>query len=124
MVVKVGLPVARESASTGGSLISEEKLKQLYVTMLHCRLLAERARSLRGPAAALYRASAGQEAIATGFTIDLTAQDSIVTAPHDAIAHLAKGVPLIDLVSQLNARPLPPANGLRWGPPRSLRPKR
>ena len=35
---------AAEGVSTGGSLISDAKLKQLYTTMLQCRLLTERAR--------------------------------------------------------------------------------
>ena len=34
-------------SATGGSLIDDAKLKQLYATMLQCRLLTEHARSLR-----------------------------------------------------------------------------
>ena len=91
-------------SSTGGSLIDDAKLKQLYATMLQCRLLTEHARRLRTQGRALYSASLGQEAIATGCVIDLRPQDTIALAPHDSIASLVKGVPLSDIVAQLYAR--------------------
>jgi pyruvate dehydrogenase E1 component alpha subunit len=96
---------AAAAVSTGGSLISSAKLKQLYATMVQCRLLTERARVLRdqAPSAGLYAASMGQEAIATGCAIDLRSQDTIALAPHDSIASLAKGVPLDDIVAQIYA---------------------
>jgi TPP-dependent pyruvate/acetoin dehydrogenase alpha subunit len=89
--------------STGGSLIDDAKLKQLYATMLQCRLLTEHARSHRRYGA-LYSASMGQEAIATGCAIDLSPQDTIALAPHNSIASLVKGAPLSDIVAQLHAR--------------------
>jgi TPP-dependent pyruvate/acetoin dehydrogenase alpha subunit len=88
--------------STGGSLIDDAKLKQLYVTMLQCRLLTEHARTHRRYGA-LYSASMGQEAIATGCAIDLSPQDTIALAPHNAIASLVKGAPLRDIVAHLQA---------------------
>lgn len=90
-------------SATGGSLIDDAKLKQLYATMLQCRLLTEHARSLRNPRRVLYSASLGQEAIATGCAIDLRSQDTIALAPHDSIAGLVKGVALSDIVAQLHA---------------------
>ena len=48
MAGKVGQATAAAAVSTGGSLISDAKLKQLYTTMVQCRLLTERARRLRG----------------------------------------------------------------------------
>jgi len=102
MAGKVGAPPATASIATGGSLISNAKLQQLYVTMLQCRLLTERARRLRK--AAPYRASMGQEAIATGCAIDLRPEDTIVPAPRDLIAGLVKGVPLGTIVAQLPTR--------------------
>ena len=96
-------------SATGGSLIDDAKLKQLYATMLRCRLLTEHARSLRNrPTHVLYYASLGQEAIATGCAIDLRPQDTIALAPHDSIAGLVKGVALSDIVAQLYARPAEP----------------
>jgi TPP-dependent pyruvate/acetoin dehydrogenase alpha subunit len=89
--------------STGGSLISDAKLKQLYATMLECRLLAQHALRLRNQRRALYSASLGQEAIATGCVIDLAPEDTVVLAPGGAIAGLVKGAELSDLMSQLYA---------------------
>ncbi|MGC2403558.1 MAG: thiamine pyrophosphate-dependent enzyme [Acidobacteriaceae bacterium] len=90
-------------SSTGGSLISDTKLKQLYATMLHCRLLSEHARSLRGRRRDLYSASLGQEAIVTGCAVDLRSYDSLILAAHQPIAALAKGAKLKDLISRLYA---------------------
>ena len=103
MAGKVGRTTAAVSA--GGSLISDVKLKQLYATMVQCRMLTERACRLRGRprSAALYAASMGQEAIATGCAIDLLPGDTIALAPHNSIASLVKGVPLGDIVAQMYA---------------------
>jgi acetoin:2,6-dichlorophenolindophenol oxidoreductase subunit alpha len=87
--------------STGGSLISNEKLKQLYATMMQCRMLSDRARKLHESSTGPYAASRGQEALATGCTIDLEPTDTIALAPHDSIAGLVKGVPLGDIVGQM-----------------------
>ena len=79
MAGKVGQATAAAAVSTGGSLISDAKLKQLYATMVQCRLLTERVCRLRGKprSAGLYAASMGQEAIATGCAIDLQPEDTI-----------------------------------------------
>ncbi len=107
MAGKVGQATAAAAVSTGGSLISDAKLKQLYATMVQCRLLTERACRLRGQprSAGLYAASIGQEAIATGCAIDLQPEDTIALGPQNAIAGLVKGVPLGDIVAQIYARP-------------------
>jgi TPP-dependent pyruvate/acetoin dehydrogenase alpha subunit len=106
MAGKVGRTTAAAVVSTGGSLISDVKLKQLYATMVQCRMLTERACRLRGQprSAALYAASMGQEAIATGCVIDLLPDDTIALSPHNSIASLVKGVPLDDIVAQMYAR--------------------
>jgi TPP-dependent pyruvate/acetoin dehydrogenase alpha subunit len=107
MAGKVGQATAAAAVSTGGSLISDAKLKQLYATMVQCRLLTERACRLRGQprSAGFYAASMGQEAIATGCAIDLQPEDTIALGPQNAIAGLVKGVPLGDLVAQIYERP-------------------
>jgi TPP-dependent pyruvate/acetoin dehydrogenase alpha subunit len=101
-----------DDRSNGGSLISDAKLKQLYTTMLQCRLLTERARRAhnRNGSASLYAASMGQEAIATGCAIDLRPEDTI--ASHESvtsriIAGLVKGVPLNAIVAELYANDQP-----------------
>jgi TPP-dependent pyruvate/acetoin dehydrogenase alpha subunit len=103
---------AAEAVSTGGSLISDAKLKQLYTTMLHCRLLTERARRAhsRNGSSALYAASVGQEAIAAGCAIDLRPEDTI--ASHESIASriiagLVKRAPLNSTVAELYANGAP-----------------
>jgi TPP-dependent pyruvate/acetoin dehydrogenase alpha subunit len=90
---------------TGGSLISDAKLKQLYATMLECRLLAQHALRLRNQRRAFYSASLGQEAIAAGCVIDLEPDDTVVLAPGGSIAGLVKGAELSELMGQLYAPP-------------------
>jgi pyruvate dehydrogenase E1 component alpha subunit len=90
-------------SSTGGSLIDDTKLKQLYATMLRCRLLTERARPLRR-SKTLFDTSQGQEAIATGCAIDLRPEDTIAVASHQSIASLVKGVALSEVVAKMYAR--------------------
>ena len=90
--------------STGGSLIDDAKLKQLYSTMLQCRLLTEHGRRLR-QSKMLVDASLGQEAIAVGCAIDLRPQDTIAVASHDSIVSLVKGVALSDVVAGMYGRP-------------------
>lgn len=94
------------AGSTNGSLIEDTKLKQLYATMLQCRLLAEHAGSLRNQprAKALYSASMGQEAIVTGCAIDLRPEDTIALGAHDSIHSLVKRVGLSTVVAQLYTR--------------------
>ncbi len=89
--------------STGGSLIDDAKLKQLYATMLRCRLLTEHGRRLPR-SRTLFDASLGQEAIAVGCAIDLRPQDTIAVASHDSIASLVKGVGLSEVVAQMYTR--------------------
>jgi TPP-dependent pyruvate/acetoin dehydrogenase alpha subunit len=105
MAGKVGQTTAGAAVSTGGSLISDARLKQLYATMVQCRLLTERASRLRGQPRSLFAASLGQEAIATGCAIDLQSGDTIALAPHNSIAALVKdlvqGVPLDGIVAQM-----------------------
>jgi acetoin:2,6-dichlorophenolindophenol oxidoreductase subunit alpha len=90
--------------STGGSLIDDAKLKQLYATMVQCRLLTEHGRRLRR-SKSLFDASQGQEAIAVGCAIDLRPQDTIAVASHDSILSLVKGVALSDVVARMYGRP-------------------
>jgi 2-oxoisovalerate dehydrogenase E1 component len=107
MAGKVGQATTGTAVFTGGSLISDAKLKQLYATMVQCRLLTERACRLRGQPllSSFYAASMGQEAIATGCAIDLRPDDTIALAPQNSIAALVKvlveGVPLDGIVAQM-----------------------
>ena len=89
--------------STGGSLIDDVKLKQLYAIMLQCRLLTEHGQRIRR-AKTLFDASLGQEAIAVGCAIDLRPQDTVAVASHDSIVGLVKGVGLNDVIAQMYGR--------------------
>jgi len=90
--------------STGGSLIDDTKLKQLYATMLQCRLLTEHGRRIHR-SKTVCEASLGQEAIAVGCAIDLRPQDTVAVASHDLLVSLVKGVALSDLVARMYGRP-------------------
>jgi TPP-dependent pyruvate/acetoin dehydrogenase alpha subunit len=90
--------------STGGSLIDDAKLKQLYATMLQCRMLTEHGRRIRR-SKTVFDASLGQEAIAVGCAIDLRPQDTVAVASHDSIVSLVKGVGLSDVVAQMYGLP-------------------
>ncbi len=101
------------SASHAKPLISDEKLKQLYSTMLKCRLLEERARILKKQARfkGNYYAAVGQEATAVGAGIDLRPEDTVAPSHRDFIVNFIKGVPLTALFSQLYGRSTSPDKG-------------
>lgn len=118
MATKVKEPVAAaadvKSASNGGKpLISNEKLKQLYSTMVKCRLFEERARTLKKQARfkGNYYAAVGQEAAAVGAGIDLRPEDTVAPSHRDFILGLIKGVPLTAMFSQLYGRSTSPDKG-------------
>ena len=93
-------------SKTGGPLISHDKLKRLYSTMLACRLLEEKAQGLRKTARfkGRYYAAAGQEAAFVGAAIDLRPEDAVAPSHLDFIPNFIKGVPLNVLFSQINGR--------------------
>ena len=101
------------AASNGASPISEEKLKQLYSTMLKCRMLEEKARMLfkQGKFAGNYYAAVGQEATEVGCAIDLKPEDTVAPSHRDFIANFIKGTPLNLMYSQLYARTASPDKG-------------
>jgi len=103
MTGKLQRTAAAAEVSTGGSLITGAKLKHLYATMLHCRLLTEHAAGprKRDRSASIFAASMGQEAITTGWVVDLRPEDTVALAFNDSMPSLVKGVPLGDMVAQL-----------------------
>ncbi len=119
MATKVKEPVAAAASTNHGSansdnaLIGNDKLKQLYSTMLKCRLLEERARILKKQARfkGNYYAAVGQEATAVGSTVDLRPEDAIAPSHRDFIANFIKGVPLTAMFSQLYGRSTSPDKG-------------
>jgi len=98
---------AAPSIQNGFSLISNEKLLQLYTTMLKCRMLEERIRSLRKKSKLQGNAAAtGQEAAAVGVILSLGPEDTVAPLPGDVIAGFLKGVPLGEIFAGLRA-PVP-----------------
>ncbi|MGA2167895.1 MAG: thiamine pyrophosphate-dependent enzyme [Terracidiphilus sp.] len=74
-----------QPAQSGFSLISNDKLLQLYSTMLKCRSLAERSPIPLKPGKLTGRHSSilGREAAAVGVAIDLLPEDTIAPANRD-----------------------------------------
>jgi TPP-dependent pyruvate/acetoin dehydrogenase alpha subunit len=78
------------------SLISDEKLIAIYVTMLKCRMLEQRATELfqHGKLDRDLHASSRREATAAAATIDLQEGDTLCLAPGDWLPSIVKGLPL------------------------------
>jgi len=115
MATKVKEPVEAAETSTGGStgLISNDKLRQLYSTMLKCRTLEERARVLfkQSKFTGNYYAAVGQEAAAVGVAQDLRVEDTIGPSHRDFITGFIKGAPLDKMFCHLFARENSPDKG-------------
>ncbi|HEX6467228.1 MAG TPA: thiamine pyrophosphate-dependent dehydrogenase E1 component subunit alpha [Terriglobales bacterium] len=111
--VKNGKQEVPQQGSNGASPIGEEKLKQLYATMLKCRMLEEKARLLfkQGKFAGNYYAAVGQEGTEVGCAIDLKPEDTVAPSHRDFIANYIKGAPLKFMYAQLYARSDSPDKG-------------
>lgn len=112
-VESAGPKSASNGSSNGNPLISNEKLKQIYSTMVKCRQLEERARALKKQARfkGNYYAAVGQEAAAVGAGIDLRPEDTVAPSHRDFILNFIKGVPLTAMFSQLYGRSTSPDKG-------------
>jgi TPP-dependent pyruvate/acetoin dehydrogenase alpha subunit len=98
------------SAPDGFSLISNQKLLQLYATMLKCRVLdqrfsVERTRLLNGNSASSpYHSTTRHEAAVVGVLIDLVSEDTIATPPGSLTPMLIKGSSLNEIFAGLTTR--------------------
>ncbi len=88
------------SPAASNPLISDAKLKQLYSTMLQCRILNQRVRELRGLSAKTARLFGG-EAAAVGAALDLRRDDWLAPLPLDVLGKFLKEVPLTSIFSEL-----------------------
>jgi TPP-dependent pyruvate/acetoin dehydrogenase alpha subunit len=106
-------PVSNGASNGSGPLISDDKLKQLYSTMLECRMLEERARVLfkQSKFTGNYYAAVGQEATAVGTAVDLRPEDCVGPSHRDFILNYIKGAPLSAMFSQLYAKATSPDKG-------------
>jgi TPP-dependent pyruvate/acetoin dehydrogenase alpha subunit len=94
----------------GFSIISNEKLLQLYAAMVKCRALEERVQILF-PQSKLTgkRGAVSREAVAVGVAIDLLPEDTVAAPPGDLIVNFIQGEPLDKLFARLYARATRPS---------------
>jgi TPP-dependent pyruvate/acetoin dehydrogenase alpha subunit len=99
------------STHNGFSLISNEKLLEIYSTMLKCRMLEERIHALRGKAGNAEKVAGNSIHVAAiaGAAIDLLPGDTLAPSQRAFAPCFAKGAPLTSILSsvlgQRTARP-------------------
>jgi len=99
------------SGNNGFSLISNEKLLQLYSSLVRCSMIEKRVRLLseRRGLAGNGNAVTGREAGAVGVAIDLMPEDVAVSSSGDFIVKVIRGDSLTSVFSSLFARSADPA---------------
>jgi len=80
------------------SIISSDKLRQLYTTMLKCRILESHVRKFSGVSS-----WKGREAVATAAAIDLQLHDAIVAFPSTVIPSFLRGTALQSVLDSHSA---------------------
>ncbi len=115
MELEAGAATGTQPEIKGFSLISCEKLLQLYRAMLKCRMLNERVNTLTKPNRRIEDRfpAAGHEAAVAGAVIDLLPEDTLVPSAHDLCAGFVKGVPLEEMFGQLLSSAASSDNGMR-----------
>jgi len=105
---------AAPAGKPGFSIISNEKLLQLYAAMVKCRALEERVQILFPRSKLIGKGgSAGREAVAVGVALDLLPQDTVAASPGDLIVNFIwneiQGEPLDAIFARLYARAARPS---------------
>ena len=88
------------ATQNGFSLISDEKLLAIYITMLKCRMLEERTRILFKLNHLNGNTVAGQEAAIAGVVIDLLPEDNVRAVPSDILHLFIKGLAVEKLLAK------------------------
>lgn len=95
-------------------VLNDEKLRELYATMVKCRMLAERVQSPQPSAHRPGRGFSGLEAMLVGAGAHLLPQDCIAVEHSSFVASLIKGTPLQSILARTQTnengdadRPLP-----------------
>jgi len=101
---KVVPPAAATPPHNGFSLISNDKLLQVYSTMLKCRMIQARIRILAQQNGDLASGAAGQEAAIAGVVLDLLPGDTLAPSPGGFIPCFVKGLSLNRIFSALSPR--------------------
>jgi TPP-dependent pyruvate/acetoin dehydrogenase alpha subunit len=104
---KIATPaVAAPPIQNGFSLISNQKLLQLYTTMLQCRMIEERLRPLlKKNKAEIAHDAAGREAAIVGAALDLLPGDTLAPAHGSLVPCFVKGLPLPAVFASLTPGP-------------------
>ena len=91
------------------SLISNEKLLAIYIAMVKCRMLEQRATMLfqQGQLASDLHGSSGHEACAAAVATELGPHDALSIAPGDWLPAFVKGITLENLFRTLAPTPVP-----------------
>jgi acetoin:2,6-dichlorophenolindophenol oxidoreductase subunit alpha len=97
---------AKKPAAAVAAVLSPGKLRELYATMLKCRMLSER---VQGILAQKNHAPKAAEAVLAGALAHATPGDEIVTAQGGFLASFVRGTPLKSILAQLGATPSSPA---------------
>jgi len=100
------------SAATPGhnpafSLISTQKLLQIYSTMVKCRMIDEHAQILAGRRKSAADGPSGNEAVIVSTAIDLGPEDAMVSLHDGLLAGLVRGAPIDELFRGLSSRSWP-----------------
>ena len=100
----------------GSSPSNHDVLRRMYVSMLRCRMLTERAQGLFGGSTPTtdWEFAIGHEAIVVGSTLEVGPEDMVVASPRNISAQIAKGASLEFVLSQAepaNRIPAVVANG-------------
>lgn len=96
-------PHAALPAEGGASLISNDRLIEIYTAMLQCRMLSERVGALAREGTKRAFAS-GSEAVAAATLMDARPDDELISAAPHRCAALLKGVPLAELLRPFGTR--------------------
>jgi pyruvate dehydrogenase E1 component alpha subunit len=99
------------------SLISNEKLLQLYTSMVKCRMIQKRAQTLfeQGKFNGNFGAGVGLEAATVGVSIDLGPEDTIAPLHGDLISGFVTGEPLSKVFGRLFVQTAGPELASRLG---------
>lgn len=97
---KVAPPIGDAAPHNGFSLISNDKLLQIYGTMLRCRMLQARMHILAKQNGSIGAGhTTGQEAQVAGIALDLLPGDTLAPSPGGWIPCFVKGLPLSRILS-------------------------
>jgi pyruvate dehydrogenase E1 component alpha subunit len=96
---------AAPEGKSGFSLISNEKLTELYTNLLKCRMAERQAASLAPPSKAPLRrvVRKGNEASRVGVAAGLLPEDSLISLDDDVATGVVTGVPLRSIFASLRA---------------------